>query len=160
MMLSLIIPGPQSITSAHFDIFLALLLVELLQLCTRVWSHLMRPCTKDCGISRSVCYFFRRFTIFPEYGIVASCITKGFKGCPAFGPNTKSRKSKVLSKNVYDNQHQKWLPLDHPFCSNLAFNGTVEEGVAPVRLRIEEIIFLEGNVRPLLRTKRPPKEMT
>ena len=50
---------------------------------------------------------------FPRYGLVASCSTKGFKACPMCGPNTMSKYSKVLRKNIYCNCHRRYLAANH-----------------------------------------------
>ncbi len=49
------------------------------------------------------------------YGIVAGCVVKGYQGCPICRPNTMTRRSQVLWKNVYCAQKRKWLPMEHVF---------------------------------------------
>ena len=48
------------------------------------------------------------FTIndYPAHDIVSGQVTKGYKGCACCGPNNICRRSKVLGKNVSDNQHR------------------------------------------------------
>jgi hypothetical protein len=140
-MLSLIIPGPRSITGKHFDIFLEPLLQELLQL----WVEGIN--TIDAARFNEMRTFKLRaillWTIhdFPAYGIVSGCVTKEYKGCPVCGPNTISRRSITLRKCVHDNQHQKWLPEGHPFRSMTeSFNGMVENSAPPQRLTATQVI--------------------
>jgi hypothetical protein len=140
-MLSLIIPGPRSITGKHFDIFLEPLLQELLQL----WVEGIN--TIDAARFNEMRTFKLRaillWTIhdFPAYGIVSGCVTKEYKGCPVCGPNTISRRSITLRKCVHDNQHQKWLPEGHPFRSMTeSFNGMVENSAPPQRLIATQVI--------------------
>ena len=64
---------------------------------------------------------------FPAYGIVAGCVTKGYRGCPVCGPNTISRRSLTLHKNVYDNQQHRFLPHDHPWRGSTGVWGGVAE---------------------------------
>lgn len=66
------------------------------------------------------------------YGIVARCVTKGYRGCPCCGANTITRRSQVLQKNVYCSQHKKWLPMEHVYWHNtFSFDGVQEHGMAP-----------------------------
>jgi hypothetical protein len=140
MMLSLIVPGPKLLTGAHFDIILAPLLTELLQL----WHE--GVVIVDAAQYQDMKEFTLRVLLlwtmhnFPAYGLVAGCVTKGFRGCPVCGPNMKSRRFAALKKNVYDDQHRMWLPVDHPFRFSLAFNGRVEMDVAPARLTPEQVM--------------------
>ncbi len=48
---------------------------------------------------------------------------------------------------MYCNQHQRWLPLDHPFWENsTAFDGIHETQLAPPRVEVDDIIRW-GNMR-------------
>jgi hypothetical protein len=91
MMLSLIIPGPKAVSEQKFDVFLQPLLDELLEL----WNPGVQ--TKDAARQHNEEFFVLRamllFTIhdFPGYGLVAGCTTKGAKGCPICGKNTKTQ---------------------------------------------------------------------
>lgn len=140
LMLSMIIPGPRSITGTHFDIYLEPLLLEL----TQLWVD--GVITVDAAQYTGVRNFRLRamllWTIhdFPAYGLVAGCVTKGFRGCPVCGPATESRRSNALKKCVYDDQHQKWLPRNHPYRFDRGFNGPVELRPPPKRLTGEETI--------------------
>ena len=50
---------------------------------------------------------------FPAYGLIAGCVTKGYKGCPTCGAWSESRKSEVLGKNIYKNQARMYLDAAH-----------------------------------------------
>jgi hypothetical protein len=106
MMLSLIVPRPKSLIGAHFDIILAPLLTELFQL----WHKGI--VTVDATVYQGMKEFTLRVLLlwtiydFPAYGLIAGCVTKGFRGCPVCGPSTKSKRSAALKKNLYDDQHR------------------------------------------------------
>lgn len=138
VMLALLIPGPRSVTSAQFNMFLEPLLQELLEL----WSPGVIAVDASQGSREFILRAILLWTIhdFPAYGIVSGLVTKGFVGCPVCGPATTSRHSSALKKCVYDHHHRKWLPENHPWRSSLAFHGTTEFGSAPVRLTAEEVV--------------------
>ena len=127
IMLSLIIPGKKSVTGENFDVYLQPLLEELQIL----WATGVP--TDDASKFRGSSQFNMKaillWTIhdFPAYGIVAGCVTKGYRGCPVCGPNTISRRSLPLHKNVYDNQYRRYLPMDHPWRRSRPEWGGVEE---------------------------------
>jgi hypothetical protein len=84
VMLSLIIPSPQSIMGEHFDVYLKPMLDELKML----WEVGidMRNARQSNGEST---FKFRAIFLWmihdlPAYGIVVGCITKGYQGCPCF----------------------------------------------------------------------------
>jgi hypothetical protein len=78
---------------------------------------------------------------FLAFRMMVGCVTKGYHACPICGPQTSFRQSNVLSKHVYCNQHQQWLPLDHPFQENLtAFHGICETQLAPPSVELDDII--------------------
>jgi hypothetical protein len=46
----------------------------------------------------------------------------------------------MLKKNVYYSQHNKWLPMDHPYrCDTSSFEGVQEVGVAPNKMTMDKI---------------------
>ena len=140
IMLSMIIPGKESVTCETFDVFIEPLIEELNELWeTGVW-------TKDAGAYRGTTLFNLRaillWTIhdFRAYDIVAGCVTKGYKSCPICGPGTISRRSVALKKNLNDNQHRRWLPPEHPWRESLGFDGKEERETCPVRVTGEDIL--------------------
>jgi hypothetical protein len=65
------------------------------------------------------------------YGLLSGQVTKGYKGCPAYGPNTGFHHFRALGKIIYC-QHCKLLPLNHPFRSNSCdLDGKVERKPLP-----------------------------
>ena len=145
IMLSLIIPGKKSVTGENFDTYLQPLLEELIVL----WNEGVR--TEDASMYRGSREFNLKamllWTIhdFPAYGIVAGCVTKGYKGCPICAENTISRRSRALHKNVYDDQHRRWLPHNHPWRNNLEdFNGRPEHNGPPRRVTADDILRWGG----------------
>jgi hypothetical protein len=54
---------------------------------------------------------------FPAYGLVARCVTKGYKGCPICGPNTVARYSKCMRKMVYTSDRRQFNHM-HPYRQN------------------------------------------
>ena len=86
----MIIPGLQSVTSSDFDVFLELLLEELIEL----WD--VGIDTHDASSYGGSQYFKLRVILmwimhdFPAYGIVSRLVTKGYLGCPICGLGTKS----------------------------------------------------------------------
>ena len=115
IMLALLIPGPEAVTGAHFDVFLCPLLEELREL----WTE--GVVCNDAARWRGEATFTLRAILlwcihdFPAYAMVAGTTNKGFCACPVCGPNTTSRYSENLSKVVYGGNHRRWLPPNHPF---------------------------------------------
>jgi hypothetical protein len=93
IMLSMIIPGKESVTCDTFDVYIQPLIDELLTL----WSEGVRTYdAAEYGEQRS--FNLRAILLwtihdFPAYGIVARCVTKGYKSCPICRPQTISRRS-------------------------------------------------------------------
>ena len=98
IILSMVIPDPQSVTNVHFDVFMEPLIEKLLEL----WEVGVE--TVDTNAYRGSSNFNLRAILlwtmhdFPAYGIESGLVTKGFLGCPVCGPNTISRRSIALAK--------------------------------------------------------------
>lgn len=129
IMLCLLIPTKISVTSQNFDVFLQPAIDELQELWT---SQGVR--TRDARALGGESHFNLRACLmwtlhdFPGYGLVAGLTTKGFKACPVCGPNTVSRYSKVLRKNVFCNCHRRYLHANHYFRGDYAaFDYGAEE---------------------------------
>jgi hypothetical protein len=83
----------------------------------------------------------------PTYEAISWLIAKGYQGCPICSTHTISRRSKVLSKNVYTCQHRRWLPQNHEFHKDLAaFYGVRKMGLPPPKVIIANI-FREAELR-------------
>ena len=68
---------------------------------------------------------------FPAYRMMAGCVTKGFVGCPVCGLSFRSRRSKVLHKNVFCNCARRWLDDDHHMKMDIEKFGIIEHRRAP-----------------------------
>lgn len=141
IMLSLIIPGKRSVTGDNFDVYLQPLLEELQIL----WNTGVP--TADASMYQGSRMFNMKailmWTIhdFPAYGVVAGCVTKGYKGCPVCRLNTVSRRSLSLKKNVYDNHHRRFLPANHAWRSRRAeFEGVPENRGPPGKMTADQIL--------------------
>ena len=69
---------------------------------------------------------------FLAYGMMAGCITKGFVGCPICGLGFRSRRSKVLHKNVFCNCARRWLDDNHHMRMDIENFGIMEHRRAPL----------------------------
>ena len=141
IMLSLIIPGKRSVTGENFDVYLQPLLEELQIL----WQTGVQ--TDDASMFQGSPRFNMKAILlwtmhdFPAYGVVAGCVTKGYRGCPICGSNTISRRSLSLRKNVYDDQHRRFLPLDHPWrAARPEFDNAAERRGPPLKMTAEEVV--------------------
>jgi len=87
-MLSLVIPGKESVKDANMDTYIAPLTDQELQ---ELWRGVI---TFDVSVEVGKQTFkFRGILIwtihdFPTYGLVARCVTEGYKGCPICGLDT------------------------------------------------------------------------
>ena len=100
LMLALLIPGKESVTSENVDVYLAPLIEELQQL----WEGID-------AVDASAESVNRKFTLkailmwcihdYPAYGLVSRQVTKGYRGCTECGPSVATRRSAALTKNVY-----------------------------------------------------------
>jgi hypothetical protein len=103
IMLSMIVPDKESVTCETFDVYLQQMIEELHTL----WTHGIQ--TFDAAKYGDSDWINLRVMLlwtihdFPAYGIVAGCVTKGYKSCPVYGPDTISRRSAALKKNLNDN---------------------------------------------------------
>ena len=142
IILSLIIPGPKSPTGENFDTLIEPLVEEL----ETLWHDGLM--LEDAARFRGERYFLMRAMLifcihdFPAYGMVAGCVTKGYHGCPICGPNTVSRRSQYLKKNVYDDQARRHLPSAHPMRLNARdFRGRQELRTAAPRVTGAETLL-------------------
>ena len=117
-MLSILIPGPRSPTGDDFDTLIEPLVEEL----KKLWFE--GVLLRDASVFRGREYFHLKVMLifcvhdFLAYGMVAGCVTKGYRGCPVCGPFTVSRRSRFLKKNVYEDQARRHLRDDHPLRFN------------------------------------------
>ena len=86
IILAMLMPGPKSVTSDHFNEFMSPLIDELLEL----WTHGIYS-IDIANYKNSSAFILKAMIIwtigdFPTYGMMAGCTTKGFHGCPVCGP--------------------------------------------------------------------------
>ena len=134
IMLSLLIPGPEAVTAAHFDVFLCPLLEELRVL----WTEGVM-CSDAARWRGEYTFTLRAILLwcihdFPAYAMMAGTSNKGYCACPVCGPNTTSRYSEHLSKVVYGGSHRRWLPSNHPFRRDVSVFSTEELREEPPRM--------------------------
>jgi hypothetical protein len=90
LMLSLIIPGEESVTGDNMDTYLQPLLEEFQLLWHEgVW---VRDAANYNGTSHFKLKAILMWCIhdFPAFGITVGCVTKGYHACPICGPQTSS----------------------------------------------------------------------
>jgi hypothetical protein len=133
VMLCLLISTKLSLTGSNFDVFIQPLVDELQILWSRAGVR-----TRDARAHMGMSYFNMRAVLmwtlhdFPAYGLISGLTTKGFKACPVCGPHTRSRRSKVLRKNVYCRCHRRYLPRDHYFRgADAAFDNEANNEIEP-----------------------------
>ena len=110
VIMTLLIPGPESVTSDNIDVFLTPMVEELQTLWTegvRCWDAF-----------REVVFTLRAMILwcigdFPAYAMMAGVTNKGYAACPICGPSTLARYSQSLRKLVYGGDHRRWLPMGH-----------------------------------------------
>ena len=133
VMLSLLIPGKESVTSGNVDVYLEPLVDELLVL----WDGV--PAVDMSDSPRANNFRLRGMLLwtihdYPAYGLISGCVTKGYKGCPVCGPQVESRFSKSLRKNIFQG-HRRYLSENHPFrFMKDSFNGKPEHRSKPTRV--------------------------
>jgi hypothetical protein len=140
IMLALLIPGPEAVTSDTMDVYMTPLIEELREL----WYDgiLCHDAARWRGESRFTLRAILLWCVhdFPAYAMLAGTTNKGYCACPVCGPNTPSRYSNNLGKVVYGGRHRRWLPADHPFRFDLSVFATEEASdPPPVMTAVEHI---------------------
>ena len=132
IMLGVLIPGPKSVTADHFDVFIEPLIEELLDL----WTYGVY-CIDIARYKESSHFVLKAMVIwtigdFPAYGMLAGCTTNGFIGCPVCGEEFRSRRSKVLHKNIFCKCARRFLvEEDHHLRRDEVNFDEMEQRVAP-----------------------------
>ena len=136
MMLSLLIPGPQS-PGKNIDVYLQPLIEEL--------KVLWESGVETYDASKNQMFRMRAallWTIsgFPAYAMLSGWSTKGKLACPCCNNNTSSTYLKHSRKMCYMD-HRTFLPMDHAWRENRkSFNGKKELRSAPTMLEGTEIL--------------------
>ena len=114
IMLSLLIPGPDSVTDRNIDIYMTPLLEELLELWKGVpyFDLLDRPGLNKRFNLRAILLW--TVNDYPALGLISGQVTKGYHGCVVCGPNVSCRRSAALSKNVFLGS-RRWLEANHRY---------------------------------------------
>jgi hypothetical protein len=141
IMLALLIPGRESVTSDVFDVYLEPLVEELEELWAGVPAH---DIGKEVGQKAFQLRAMLLWTIhdFPGYGTVGGFSHQGYAACPWCGQDLGAEHSTELSKHTYGGT-RRWLPEDHPYRSEEMkdhFNGHIENRPKPRTVTVEEQI--------------------
>jgi hypothetical protein len=139
IMLALLIPGKQSVTTENFDVYMEPLLEELLELWEGVLAY---DVLKDMGSREFKLQGMLLWTIhdYPRYGTIGGFAHQGYVGCPYCGPELGVEHSSELGKQIYASTRQ-WLDQNHPYRSeamNCHFNGKSEHRDRPSVVTVEE----------------------
>jgi hypothetical protein len=139
ILLSLLIPGKESVTSEVFDVYLEPLVDELLELWAGVPAY---DITKDMGQRSFQLRAMLLWTIhdFPGYGTVGGFAHQGYAACPWCGADLGAEHSVELGKCTYGGT-RRWLPAEHPYRSDAMkwhFNGEIEDRPPPHAVSVEE----------------------
>src|SRR5579875_885180 len=113
IMLTLLIPRKESVTSENIDVYLIPLIEELLEL----WKGV--PTIDVSGEPPRQHFKLRALLLwcihdFPAYGLTSGQVTKGYRACTECGPEVTTRRSKALGQNVYVG-HRRYLSRSHPY---------------------------------------------
>jgi hypothetical protein len=139
IILALLIPGKQSVTSETFDVYLQPLVDELLQLWRGIPAY---DITKDVA---SRCFTLRGMLLwtihdFPGYGTVGGFSHQGYAACPSCRSELGTEHSVELGKQTYAGT-RRWLPSQHAYRGvdmQGHFNGEHEGRTKPRRIIVEE----------------------
>ncbi|KAL5552934.1 hypothetical protein UlMin_040335 [Ulmus minor] len=149
LMLSLLIPGPQS-PGKDIDVFLRPLIEELKEL----WENGID--TRDAGNDRKV--FKMRAALlwtvndFPARSSLSGWSGQGYKACPTCNEDTPSMR--VIGKTAYFG-HRRFLPSTHRWRSNLDFDGRTERKRHPCRFSSVDIMDQLQRVKTTIPGKHP-----
>jgi hypothetical protein len=139
VMLALLIPGRQSVTSECFDVYLEPLVEELLQLWEGIPAY---DISKEVGGRDFNLRGMLLWTIhdFPAYGTVGGFAHQGFAACPSCGSNLGAQHSVELGKQTFGGT-RRWLPEGHRYRSaemKDLFDGCLENRCRPPPVTVEE----------------------
>jgi Transposase family tnp2 len=140
MMMTLLISNPKQLGN-NIDVYLAPLIEDLVRL---------RKDGVEVFDSHSKTKFTLRVMVFcmiNDFSALSNLSgfrNKGEKACPICGENTHSLWLKNYRKTIYLGHRRFLLQRDHPYRKNkMAFDGTVEEGIAPMPLtgrQVHEVV--------------------
>jgi hypothetical protein len=139
ILLALFIPGKQSVTSKHLDVYLEPLVEKLLQLWKGVSAY---DVCKEVRYHEFTLRGMLIWTIhdYPGYGTVGGFSYQGYTGCPYCGSDLEAEHSVDLGKQTYG-RTRRWLPRNHAYRSSTMvdhFNGQVENQDRPNIVSVED----------------------
>jgi hypothetical protein len=139
LLLALLIPGKESVTSEVFDVYLEPLVDEFLQLWAGVLAY---DITKDVGDRSFQLRAMLLWTIhdFPGLGTVEGFSHQGYAACPWCGEHLGAEHSVELGKCTYGGT-RRWLSDGHPYRSQRMkdhFDGKMEERPKPRSVGVED----------------------
>ncbi|XP_021760363.1 uncharacterized protein LOC110725186 [Chenopodium quinoa] len=110
------------------------------------------------GIFHSINYLAACLRVLNLFQAFLRCwSTKGYKACPSC---THSAHSDRFGGKVIYTGYRKWLPIDHPYCSQAnLFDGKEEYGIASIRTSGTEVLKQQEGVKYVYRkTKKVLKK--
>ncbi len=136
VMLSMLFPGPKSVTDEELDVFMQPLLDDLLTLWDGVPSFDVVP---RAGMSQS--FQLRAILLwtindYPALGKISGQQHGGKHACVVCGPNVDARRAEALHKEIYLG-HRRYLPPGHAFRRRVyadLFDGEEETRPEPPRM--------------------------
>jgi hypothetical protein len=139
IMLALLIPGKQSVTTENFDVYMEPLVEEFLQLWEGIPAY---DVLKDIGSREFRLRGMLLWTIhdYPGYGTMGGFAHQGYVGCPYCGPDLGAQHSIELGKQIYG-RTRRWLDRNHRYRSEAMqchFNGEAEDRDRPGVVTVEE----------------------
>lgn len=141
LMLSLLIPGPQSVTGKQFDVFIQPLLDELQSLWNGVKAYdICEPIGSREFTLRGMVLWCNHD--FPAYGTVAGVRHQGYHACPTCGPEFSGEYSHELNKLVFL-QNRRFLDVTEPYRKRSAavyFDGEMETREKPTEVTVEQYL--------------------
>ncbi|KAL2465528.1 Uncharacterized protein Adt_41379 [Abeliophyllum distichum] len=149
LMLTLLIPGPQS-PGKDMDVFLRPLVDELKEL----WTSGID--TRD--VSNNNCIFRMRVALlwtvsdFPARSSLSGWSGQGYDACPTCNEETPS--TRVIGKTAYVG-HRRFLPSTHHWRNDRTFNGQTERRGPPPQLTSADILQQLSRVKIRIPGKHP-----
>jgi hypothetical protein len=139
VLLALLIPGKESVTSEVFDVYMEPLVEEILQLWYGISAY---DVTKELGHRTFTLHAVLMWTIhdFPEYATVGGFSYQGYAACPWCGPNLSAEHSLELGKQTYAGT-RRWLPENHIYRSaemKEYFDGKMEARDKPIPITMQD----------------------
>lgn len=139
IILALLIPGKQSVTSEVFDVYMAPLVEELQQLWTgvRAYDGAEEEGRRDFKLRAMLLWTIHDY---PGYGTVGGFAHQGYAACAICGSALGGEHSTELAKQIYGGT-RRWLPLNHRYRREDMkdrFDGRIEGRDMPIRISGEE----------------------